>query len=182
MRVRIGFLTLLLALTAIVAFGRPDGFASARLQDAATPEAVATPTATVEVVTLVAWYTPDPSGEFLAIGPIRVNDVLVAGPGQPNDRTMTGQVDFDDENNKDLPRFEFGETIFNAYLVNPDDPDALFSWIYPQDDPTLRPATLVIPIKAVRGPYDEYRGTATFVSRALDAGGVLIIVLNPPED
>jgi hypothetical protein len=181
MRVRLALLALLLTITAIGLIGRSNGFASANLQDAATPEAGATPTASTAVVTLVGWYTPDPSGEFLSIGPIRTNDALVAGPGQPNDRTMTGTVDFDDENNKDLPRFEFGETIFNAYLTDPDDPDSLFSWIYPEGDPTLRPATLVIPIKAVRGPYDKYTGTATFISRAIDAGGVLVIVLNPPE-
>jgi hypothetical protein len=181
MRLRLGFLAILLVFAAL-AFARPNSPASANLQDAATPEAAASPAALpVEVVTLVGWYSPDPSGEFLNIGPIRTNDLLVAGPAEPNDRSLVGTVDFDDPNNKDLPRFEFGETLFNATLPIADDPSSVFAWIYIDGDPALRPATLVIEIKAVRGPYDNYTGTATFVSRAAEAGGVLIIVLNPPE-
>lgn len=180
MRLRLGLLALLLVIAA-VAFARPDQPVSANLQDAATPEAAASPAAgPVEVVTLVGWYAPDPSGEFLTVGPLRTNDLLVAGPGEPNDRSLVGTVDFDDPNNKDLPRFEFGETLFNATPAIADDPNSVSAWVYINGDPALRPATLVMQIRAVRGPYDNYRGTATFVSRALDAGGVLIIVLNPP--
>lgn len=181
MRLRLGLLALLLVLAA-AAFVRPDSRVRANLQDAATPAAESSPTAApVTVVTLVGWYAPDPSGEFLSIGPIRTNDLLVAGPAQPNDRSLVGTVDFDDPDNDDLPRFDFGETLINATLPIADDPSSVFSWIYINGDSTLRPATLVVEIEAVRGPYDNYTGTATFVSRAAEAGGVLIIVLNPPE-
>ena len=54
--------------------------------------------------------------------------------------------------------------------------------VYFNDDPTLRPATLVMQIVAVKGPYQGYEGTVTFVSRAPEAGGVMVIVLNPPEE
>jgi hypothetical protein len=192
MRVRIALLSIcLLGLTAFAGIAGPGSHVSARLQDASpaaavTPEAAAgTPEAapaTVNVVTLVAWYTPDPSGEFLDLGPLRTNDNLVAGAGEATDRTLTGDVDFDDEGNDGLPRIVLGESAFNAYPVVEGDLDSVQRWIYLNDDPGLRPATLVLQIAAVKGPYEGYDGTATFISRAPDAGGVLVIVLNPPAE
>jgi hypothetical protein len=195
MRVRIALLAFcLLGLTAFGVLAGPGRGAAANLQDASpaadvTPEAEAaaagTPEAapaTVNVVTLVAWYTQDPSGEFLNLGPLRTNDNLVAGAGEATDRTLTGNVDFDDDGNDGLPRIVLGESAFNAYPVVDDDPDSVQRWIYLNDDPGLRPATLVLQIAAVKGPYEGYDGTATFISRAPDAGGVLVIVLNPPAE
>ena len=192
MRVRIALLSIcLLGLTAFAGIAGLGRGASARLQDASpaaavTPEAAGgTPEAapaTVNVVTLVAWYTQDPSGEFLNLGPLRTNDNLVAGAGEATDRTLTGNVDFDDDGNDGLPRIVLGESAFNAYPVIEGDLDSVQRWIYLNDDPGLRPATLVLQIAAVKGPYEGYDGTATFISRAPDAGGVLVIVLNPPAE
>jgi hypothetical protein len=173
-------------MTVFAAFAGNGPSASARLQEAtpgtaATPEAETTPE-TVNVVTLVGWYMQDPSGEFLTIGPLRTNDNLVAGPAEVTDRSLTGQVNFTDESNDGQPRITLGDSAFEARAVYEDDPDSTQRWLYYNDDPTLRPATLVMQIVATRGPYENYRGTATFVSRAADAGGVIIIVLNPPAE
>jgi hypothetical protein len=179
MRVRvIGLSICLLALIALGAYAGDGLGASAKLQEA-TPEAAATPEVTVNVVTLVGWYQQDPSGGFLNIGPLRTNDNLVAGPGDVTDRTLTGKVNFDDPANDGLPRITLGQSAFEARPVL-DDPDVVQRWIYYDEDPSLRPATLVLQIVATKGPYADYRGTATFVSRANDAGGVIVIVLNPP--
>lgn len=185
MRVRIvAILVCLLSLTAAAAFAADGPSASARFQ-AATPEADATPeagAATVNVVTLVGWYSQDPSGEFLNIGALRTNDNLVAGPGEPTDRTLSGRVNFDDEANEGMPRITLGQSAFEARPVYEGDLESVQRWIYYDDDPSLRPATLVMQVVATKGPYEDYRGTATFVSRAPEAGGVIIIVLNPPAE
>ena len=66
-------------------------------------------------------------------------------------------------------------------LLDPDDPDTVFRWLYLNDEQGERPATLVMQIECTDSPaYEGYTGTATFVSRASEAGGVLVIVLNPP--
>lgn len=187
MRVRTIMLSIcLVAVATLATFAGNWPSASARLQEA-TPETAATPEAdeapvTVNVVTLVGWYMQDPSGEFLTIGPLRTNDNLVAGAGEETDRTLSGQVNFTDESNDGQPRITLGESAFEARAVYDDDPDSTQRWLFYDDDPSLRPATLVMQIVATRGPYEDYRGTATFVSRANEAGGVIIIVLNPPAE
>jgi hypothetical protein len=160
--------------------GTPDA-ARARLQEAGTPEAEATETpARIDVVTLVAWYQQDPSGEFLTIGPITTNQFQVAAAGGEG---LSGRADFDDPDNNDLPRITLGESVFDAYPVNPDDPDTVFRWLYFNDEQGQRPATLVIQVKCTASPaYQGYTGTATFISRGSDIGGVLVIVLNPPAE
>lgn len=153
--------------------------AEARLQEG-TP-AAGTPTAepaATEVVTLVGWYQQDPSGDFLTIGPLTTNQFSVAAPGGSG---LTGRADFDDPDNNDLPRITLGDSVFDGYAVNPDDPETVFRWTYFNDESGTRPATLVIQINCTSSPaYKDYTGTATFISRASGAGGVLVIVLNPP--
>jgi hypothetical protein len=191
MRVRFGVLACsLLVLLALTNLSGGHG-ASARLQEA-TPEAQATPTAGEEPepettltgpVTLVMWYEIDESEEFLAVGPLRTNNALVAGADSGNDRALSGQVDFADPDNDDQPRIVVGQSVFDAYAVYEDNPDSIFRWIYTNDDPSIRPATLVLQVDAVEGPYEGYSGTATFVSRSADPlSGVLVIVINPPAD
>jgi hypothetical protein len=162
----------------------PDG-AEARLQDDGTPTAEGTPEAeetSVEVVTLVAWYQQDPSGEFLTIGPLTTNQFQVASPGNDADG-LTGRADFDDPDNDDLPRITLGEHVFDGYPVDPDDPSTVFRWLYLDDESGSRPATLVIQVNCTSSPaYKDYTGTATFISRAENAGGVLVIALNPPSE
>lgn len=183
MRVRLSLLLALsISLVAAGIFASTGTPASARLQEA-TPAADGTPTAgPIDVVTLVAWYSPDPTGDFLTIGPIRTNNALVAGAGEVSGRSVTGEVDFDHPKNDDLPRITLGESTFDAFPADPEDIESVFRWIYTDGDSGLRPATLVLQIEAVGGPYKGYIGTATFVSRAFEAGGVLVIVLNPPAE
>jgi hypothetical protein len=172
----------MLLLGSIVGLAGAPNDARARLQDA-TPaaESNGTPEANqpVQVVTLVAWYQQDPSGEFLTIGPLTANPALVARPGTDGD---TGRADFDDPDNDDLPRITIGDSTFDAYPLDPEDPATVFRWLYFNDEQGTRPATLVMQIECTASPiYKGYTGTATFVSRASEAGGVLVIVLNPPE-
>lgn len=149
---------------------------------AATPAAgAATPAAVAQTVTLVTWYQQEPNGGPLQLGPIRTNDNAVAGPGEPSDRAITGTAEFEDAKNDDLPRIRLGDSIFDAYPLESDDPSTAFRWLYFNDEDGTRPATLVLQIDAVKGPYDGYSGTATFISRASGEGGVLVIVLNPPS-
>lgn len=178
----------LLMLAAAAGASGVGGAVAARLQAdatpvAGTPEAVesGTPVAdeTVSVVTLVAWYSPSDDGETLELGPIRTNNRAVASANTSNPDGATGSVNFEEEGNDFFPRIRLGDSTLDATLPF-DDPDLVFRWIYINDDPGARPATLVLEVKAVGGPYEGYTGTATFVSRALDAGGVLVIVLNPP--
>src|SRR5947209_2980170 len=103
MRVRIVtgslLVVLLVGLTFVLGPGSP---VDAKLQDAAspaasvaTPEATAAPTdaAKAEVVTLVAWYSQDPSGDQLNVGPLRTNNSLVASQETGNDKALSGHVD-----------------------------------------------------------------------------------------
>jgi hypothetical protein len=162
--------------------GAPNGV-RARLQEASpAAQTNGTPAAetnqAAKVVTLVAWYQQDPSGDFLTIGPLTTNSALVARPGGQGD---TGKANFNDPNNNDLPRIVIGDATFDAYPLNPDDASTVFRWLYFNDEQGTRPATLVMQIECTASPvYKGYTGTATFVSRASGAGGVLVIVINPP--
>ncbi|HEY8446266.1 MAG TPA: hypothetical protein VIL01_04095 [Thermomicrobiales bacterium] len=178
---RAASLAFLLLLSVTVSLAGPR-FASARLQE----EADATPSAEDQpsrerLVTLVAWYAPDESGDFLTIGPLDTNQFLVAGPNNQDDRALTGRADFEDPDNDGLPRITLGESVFDAYPVYEDDPASVFRWLYFNDEPGERPGTLVMQIEATAGPYEGYIGTATFVSRSAESGGVLVIVLKPAE-
>lgn len=145
--------------------------------DAATPAATEAP---VAVVTLVLWYEQTPDAGPLKLGPIQINDNGVAGPGDAANSKLTGSVDFEDPETS-LPKITLGESTFDGYAVTPDDSSTVLRWIYYNDDSSLRPSTLVVQIHASAGPYKDYDGSATFVSRASKAGGVLIISLNPPS-
>jgi hypothetical protein len=136
-----------------------------------------TPTA---VITLVLWYDQTPNGGPLKLSPIQINENGVAGPSTAANPTLTGSVDFEDPNANDLPRITIGDSHLDGYAVTPDDPNTVLRWTYYNDDPDLRPATLVVQVNASAGPYKGYDGTATFISRASKAGGVLVIALNPP--
>lgn len=185
MRVR-GLVLAVGLLIAGLIVGRGTSIGSVLAQSNATPTAATpvagTPTvAGAGVVTLVAWYQQDSGGQFLTVGGLRSNESLVAGPGEPGDRQVTGQVDLDSPDNNELPRITLGDTILDGFPVYADDPEgSTLRWFYFNDDPGLRPATLVVQVSATAGPYKNYVGSATFVSRAPGAGGVLIIVLNPP--
>lgn len=173
-----------LLIAALVVVATPGSPASAKLQDAATPEAAATPQATgaaSQMVTIVANYVPSQDGQTLVLNQLQTNNAFVVTRNAGADAVSGGDVDFEDAGNDGLPRIVIGDSAFNAYAVNPDDPESVFRWVYFDEDPSLRPATLVLQITGVKGAYDGFTGTATFVSRGSEVGGVLVIVLNPPE-
>ena len=146
-----------------------------------TAEATEAP-ATARIVTLVAWYRLDEAEDVLRLEPIETNANFVAGIGEPQDRQLEGQIDFDAEENDDLPRITLGESILDARPVSPDDPESTLRWTYYNDDPEVRPGTLVMQVEGTDGPYEGFIGTATLVSRALDSTGVIVIVLRPAEE
>jgi hypothetical protein len=148
----------------------------------ATP-AAATPAPGTDasgVVTLVGWYSRDEAGDFLSIGPLQSNENLVSRAAEPTDHSITGKINFDSEENGDLPRISIGSTVLHAYPVFEGDPSSAQRYTYFDDDPNLRPFTLVMQVEAVAGPYDGYIGTVTLVSRSDDGSGVIVVVLNPP--
>jgi hypothetical protein len=192
MRTRLlGFAGVLVILAGIFAFSLSDHFA--RAQEAtpvATPEATeettgetpATPEASQNIVTLVAWYSPDQTGDLLVLSPIRTSPTYIASAGEVTDQDLTGTVNFTEERNKGgLPRIRLGDSIFDAAEVVEGDRDSVQRWLFYNDEDGARPATLVIQITADQGPYEGATGTATFVSRADDSTGVLVIVLYLPE-
>lgn len=146
-----------------------------------TASPVAETATTVAVVTLVMWYEQTPNAGPLKLLPIQINENGVAGPGDAAKSKVSGSVDFEDPKNNGLPRIVLGDSNFDGYAVTPDDPNSVLRWTYFNDDSGLRPSTLVVQVKATSGPYKDYDGSATFISRAPKAGGVLVISLNPPS-
>lgn len=165
--------------------------ATARLQDASpaagaeaetegTPEPEADDTSAT-MVTLVASYELDESGDFLSIQSLSTNSVGVARPGDDE----IGQANFTDPDNDGLPRITLSDSVFDGYPLDPNEPGTVFRWLYLNNEDGARPATLVIQVNCTDSPfYEGYSGTATFISRnsGEDADGVLVIVLNPPAD
>jgi len=152
--------------------------------EAATPvaEADGTPAAEpIQVITLVTWYETDASGDFITVGPMASNDQLIAGPGDPTN-ALTGTADFDGAEDEGTPEIVIGDSMFEGVEAFEDDPTSLFRWTYPQGDATFRPATLVIQVVATAGPYEDFSGSATFMSRSTPGSGVLVIMLNPPDE
>ncbi|MEZ4499567.1 MAG: hypothetical protein R2839_05720 [Thermomicrobiales bacterium] len=179
---------LILALLMSILVG---GAASA--QGAATPESTtatptdaaadATPVAQpIRVVTLVAWYQTHSSGDYIEVGPLASNDQLISGPGDAT-AAITGRADFDGPEDDGVPEITLGESVFQGVPAIAGDAGSMFRWTYPEGDGTLRPATLVIQVEAVAGPYDGFTGSATFISRSTAPGsGVIVIMLNPPDN
>lgn len=163
---------------------------SAAAQDNATPEATpvapaaeGTPVAQpIRVITLVSWYQTDASGEFIQVGPLASNDQLIAGPGDSTN-ALTGRADFDGPEDDGIPEITLGDSVFHGVPAIAGDANTMFRWTYPEGDGALRPATLVIQVEAVAGPYDGFTGSATFISRSTAPGsGVIVIMLNPPAE
>jgi hypothetical protein len=169
---------------ALVAVAGPCS--TVRAQESATPAAcAATPAAQPakepQIVTLVGWYTRDESGDFLRIGPLTTNENLVAAAGNATDRTLTGKINFDADDNDGLPQIQIGESTLDAYPAVEGDPDTTVQWIYFNGDSSLRPATLVMQVEATAGPYKGAVGSVTLISRSEDGSGVMVVVLNLPE-
>jgi hypothetical protein len=151
-------------------------------EEEATPLADGTPVAQpIRVITLVAWYETDPSGDFIQLGPLATNDQLIAGPGDAT-AAVTGTADFDGAEDDGTPEVILGDTTLVGVPAIEGDPESMFRWTFPQGDAAVRPATLVIQVVATAGPYEDFSGSATFISRSIDPGsGVLVVMLNPPD-
>jgi hypothetical protein len=180
---------------AIVAIGlllaASSGPASARLQTDATPEGTpvdsGTPVAEEPaapdsgIVTMVLWYQQNEEGDILQLSPVSV-DGFVTTKGTIVTDADGGRVVFEEPRNEGYPRIRLGEEdYFDAFPIYPDDPASVQRWFYYNDDATIRPATMVMQIVGIRGQYEDWFGTATFISRGTDQGGIMIIAINPPE-
>jgi hypothetical protein len=171
--------------------------ASARLQtggtpaaspvDEGTPVAVddAEPTAESPesgIVTIVLWYQQNEGGLILRLMPITSKDGVVVTRGKAEGKAQQGRIVFEESRNDGYPRIRVGDNnYFDAYPVYPGDPASVQRWIYFNDDPLIRPATMVMQIEGIRGDYENWFGTATFISRGGMQGGILVIAISPPE-
>lgn len=140
--------------------------------EAAPPAA----SATTDIVTLIVWYQNDVSNEFINVLPLGVDAGFVAGPQA--DAAPIGRAEFPDPS-VGPPTVTIGDTVFTAYLRF--EGDVYERWTWENDEESNRPGTLVLQVAGVGGAYQDYFGTATFVSRDEDGvGGPLILALQPP--
>lgn len=170
--------------------------ASARIQRAGTPAATpaeeGTPVAEKEpteapaengIVTIVLWYQQNASGEILQLMPVTTDDGIVYTQGKAEGDEQQGRIVFEESRNEGYPRIRVGnDNYFDAYPVYPGDPSSVQRWFYFDDDPNVRPATMVMQITGIRGTWEDWQGTATFISRGTDQGGIVVIAIRPPEE
>ena len=186
---------MMIALLAVMIGIQPQ--ASASLQrggtPAASPEDEGTPVAADEtttpetpdsgIVTIVLWYQQNASGEILQLMPVTTDDQILYTRGTAEADAQEGRVVFDESRNEGYPRIRVGkDNYFDAYPVYPGDPASVQRWYYFDDNPEVRPATMVMQITGIRGDYEDWFGTATFISRGIDQGGILVIAVSPPAE
>ncbi|MDQ3693101.1 MAG: hypothetical protein M3464_05695 [Chloroflexota bacterium] len=179
---RRGFALIALVSAAWLGVGAQPGLGQEATPAAGTP--IAAPTtappvvepATTNVVTLAGWYANDPSGEFLTILPLSVAGDRVASADPNGDSIGRADLPLPETG---LPRFTIGDSSFDGYLRFEGDVPERWTWL--DDTEGFRPATLVIQVQGISGPYQGYFGTATLVSRDDLAGGVIVLALRPPE-
>ena len=142
-------------------------------QPTAAPAATPAPAAT-DVVTLVLWYQNPADQPLIALYPLATDPGFAAGPAQG--AATVGTVDFPVEG---VPTVVVGDTTFETYPR----PDGVIErWTWLDDFEGARPGTLVMQLAGLDGTYQNYFGTATFVSRDEGgSGGVLTIALRPPS-
>ncbi len=144
------------------------------------PPAEETPEQTSPIVTMVFWYQQNSDGEILYLSPI-VYDGFVATPAEPANESEEGRIVFEESRNDGYPRIRVGEDIyFDASPLFAEDPNSVQRWLYYEDDPNIRPATMMMQITGIRGEYEGWFGTATFISRGGEQGGLLVIAISPP--
>jgi hypothetical protein len=161
--------------------GTPADEEGTPVAEAETPEPEETPEPS-GIVTIVMWYQQNESGEILQLRPIAYEGV-VASSGEPADDSEAGRVVFDEERNDGFPRIRVGdENYFDAFPIYDEDPASVQRWFYYNDDPSIRPATMVMQIIGIRGDYEDWFGTATFISRGGDQGGIMVIAVSPPPE
>lgn len=142
---------------------------------AATPEAAApAPAAQTDVVTIVLWYANAANADILELYPLATDASFVASPS--TGAAAVGTIDFPEDGSP--PTVVIGE---NAFLTYPRADGVIERWTWLDDFEGARPATLVMQMSGQSGPYQNYYGTATMMSRDEGgAGGVLIVALRPP--
>jgi hypothetical protein len=140
----------------------------------AAPAATPAAPAETDVVTLVLWYQNATDQDIIELYPLATDAGFVARPQQG--AAAVGTVDFPDEG---IPTVVVGNTTFETYPR----PDGVIErWTWLDDFEGARPATLVLQLYGVDGTYQNYFGTATFVSRDEGgAGGVVTLALRPPS-
>jgi len=150
--------------------------------DNATPVADESATADEGIVTLVLWYQQNGKGDILQLSPIKLDGFDATRDTVDND-SEGGRVVFEEANNEGYPRIRIGEgEYFDARPLFPDDPESVQRWFYYNDDPALRPATMVMQIVGIKGQYEDWYGTATFISRGTKQGGIMVVAINPPAE
>jgi hypothetical protein len=143
-------------------------------QPAAPPAATPASAAATDVVTLVLWYQNPADQDIIALYPLATDPGFVAGPAQG--AATVGTADFPVDG---VPTVVVGDTTFETYPR----PDGVIErWTWLDDFEGARPGTLVMQLAGLDGTYQNYFGTATFVSRDEGgSGGVLTIALRPPS-
>jgi hypothetical protein len=144
-------------------------------QDVATPETAVAANPTW--LTFVAFYAYDQAQDLLVLSPLGSDADYTAVATMPDPAQVSGVADFTSVDNDGLPRITMGETVLDAYALDDDDPDTAMRWLWFDDASGERPATLVLQVEAMAGPYTGAIGTATFVSRGSKTGGVMVITL-----
>ena len=142
---------------------------------AATPEAAApAPAAQTDVVTMVLWYANSANADILELYPLATDGTFVAS--QAAGAAAAGTIDFPEDGSP--PVIVVGESSFLTY---PRADGVIERWTWLDDFEGARPATLVMQMSGQSGPYQNYYGTATMMSRDEGgAGGVLVVALRPP--
>lgn len=142
---------------------------------AATPEAAApVPAAQTDVVTMVLWYANSANADILELYPLASDAAFVASPAAG--AASAGTIDFPEDGSP--PTIVIGENSFQTY---PRADGVIERWTWLDDFEGARPATLVMQMSGQSGPYQNYYGTATMMSRDEGgAGGVLVVALRPP--
>ena len=149
----------------------------------ATDEETPTPEATeTGIITIVLWYQQNDNGELLYLYPVISSDSLIYAAESLDNDARVGRIVFEESRNDGYPRIRIGDgDYFDAYPVYAADPNTVQRWLYFDDDPVIRPSTMVMQINGIRGTYDGWAGTATFISRGGDQGGLVVIAIRPPE-
>jgi hypothetical protein len=142
---------------------------------AETPAATPAVPAQTDVVTLVFWYVNAADEDIIQLFPLATDAGAVASA--QSGAASVGTADFPVDGSP--PTITFGETTFETYPR----PDGVIErWTWVDDFEGARPATLVMQVTATGGAYQDFFGTATFVSRDEGGvGGVLTIALRPPS-
>jgi hypothetical protein len=116
---------------------------------------------------MVLWYANAANADILELFPIATDATFVASPAAG--AAAVGTIDFPEDGSP--PTVVIGE---NSFITYPRADGVVERWTWLDDFEGARPATLVMQMSGQSGPYQNYYGTATMMSRDEGgAGGVL---------